>query len=329
MISLSNELLMSQRSIITIGNFDGVHLGHQAILKRARELGDQHGVPVRVITFDPHPAAVLRPGSQPLALSNHSEKDGALKATGADEVAVLPVTSDLLSLSADAFVEQMVDRYSPIAVVEGVDFRFGKERQGDVTTLAQQGKRLGFEVAVIDGVEVSLCDQTVVVASSSLVRWLLGYGRVADAARCLGGAYTLTGEVVTGDQRGRSIGVPTINLDAESLRGRAVPCEGVYGGSVQLTDGSVYPAAISIGCQPTFGCDGRIVEAHLLGYEGDLYGQTVAVGFGRWLRDQQAFPGVDTLRDQLGRDVAQVNQWHGMGLLAAGHQPHVREQSLG
>lgn len=319
---------MSQRSIITIGNFDGVHLGHREILKHARGLGDRHGVPVQVITFDPHPAAVLRPGSQPLALSNRTEKDEALKAAGGDEVVVLPATNDLLSLSADAFIERMVDQHSPIAVVEGVNFRFGKGRKGSVATLAQQGERLGFEVAVVEQVEVSLCDQTVVAASSSLVRWLLGYGRVADAARCLGGAYTLTGQVVAGDQRGRSIGVPTINLDAESLRGRVVPCEGVYGGSVQLTDGAIYPAAISIGCQPTFGCDGRIVEAHLLGYAGDLYGQTVAVGFGRWLRDQQAFPGVDALRDQLARDVAQVSQWHGMGLLAATHQQHVREQSL-
>jgi len=316
---------MAQRSIITIGNFDGVHRGHRAILKRARELGDRHGVPVRVITFDPHPAAVLRPGSQPLALSNHSQKDEALKAAGADEVRVLAATSDLLSLSAGAFIEQMVDRYRPIAVVEGVHFRFGQGRKGSVTTLQQQGKRLGFEVAVVEQVEVSLCDQTVVAASSSLVRWLLGYGRVADAVRCLGGPYTLAGEVVAGDQRGQSIGVPTINLDAESLRGRMVPCEGVYGGSAQLTGGSVYPAAISIGCQPTFDCDGRIVEAHLLGYEGDLYGQTVAVSFGRWLRDQQAFPNVDTLRDQLGRDVAQVSQWHGMGLLAGAHQEQARE----
>lgn len=319
---------MDQRSIITIGNFDGVHLGHRAILERARGLGDRHDVPVRVITFDPHPAAVLRPGSQPLALSDRSQKDDALKATGADEITVLQVTDDLLSLSADAFIQQMVDRHRPVAVVEGANFRFGKERQGDIAMLKQQGKRLGFEMVVVEQIEVSLCDQAVVTVSSSLVRWLLGHGRVADTARCLGGPYTLTGNVVAGDQRGRSIGVPTINLDAESLRGRVVPCEGVYGGSVRLVDGSVYPAAISIGCQPTFGCDGRIVEAHLLGYEGDLYGQTVAVRFDRWLRDQQAFPGVDTLQDQLERDVAQVRQWHGMGLLAAGHQPHVREQSL-
>lgn len=308
---------MAQQSVITIGNFDGVHLGHQAILKRAREWGDRHGMPVRAITFEPHPAAVLRPGAEPLALSDNARKGEVLKAAGADEVVVLKATTDLLALNADAFIEQMVAQHWPIAVVEGVNFRFGQGRQGSVATLQQQGQQLGFEVAVIEQVEVPLCDQTVVTVSSSLVRWLLGHGRVADAARCLGGPYALAGEVVAGDRRGRAIGVPTINLRQESLRNRVVPCEGVYIGSVRLMDESVHPAAISIGCQPTFGCGGRIVEAHLLGYEGDLYGQTVEVRFDRWLRDQQAFPNVDTLRDQLQRDVAQVRQWHGTKVLAA------------
>ena len=318
---------MAQRSVITIGNFDGVHLGHQVILKHARRLGDRHGVPVRVITFDPHPAAVLRPEFAPLALAERSAKDEALQAAGVDEVIVLEATEDLLSLKPEQFIEQMVDRYRPLVIVEGANFRFGQGRQGCVATLEQLGPRLGFEVVVVEQAEVSLCDQSVVAVSSSLVRWLLGHGRVADAARCLDGCYTLTGCVVAGKKRGRSIGVPTINLDAEAMRGRVVPSEGVYAGAVRLVDGSVYPAAISVGYQPTFGCGGRTVEAHLLGYEGDLYGQTVAVSFGRWLRDQQAFPDVNALREQLDRDIEQIGQWQGMGLLAQTQNGTVRDSA--
>ena len=304
-----------KNSIVTIGNFDGVHAGHRAILQAARQLGDHRCLPVVAMTFARHPATVLRSGTTPLALTDLSQKTDMLLAAGADEVVVLEPTADLLSLGPKRFLEQMVDRHRPAVVVEGSDFRFGRDRAGDVATLRSFGGPLGFELHVVDPVEVSLCDQTLTTVSSSLVRWLLACGRVDDAARCLGQPYALTGRVIGGDRRGRSIGFPTANLDPEAVRGRAVPGDGVYAGVVQRNGQTSHAAAISVGCQSTFGGGDRVVEAHLVGFDGDLYDQAVAFCFSRWLRDQRPFPNSDVLQRQLKRDVCQTRQWQLMGLI--------------
>ncbi|NBC10644.1 MAG: adenylyltransferase/cytidyltransferase family protein [Planctomycetes bacterium] len=315
---------MRTRSVLTIGNFDGVHLGHRAILARARQLAAQRSARVIALTFDPHPAAVLRPGSQPPVLNSITRRVEDLMDAGADQVHLLKPTSDLLAQPPAAFVDRLVDEFSPVAIVEGPDFRFGKGRAGDLRTLRDLGDTRGFAVEAVPGVEVALSDQLQTVVSSSLVRWLVGRGRVADAAICLGQPYALDASVVRGEQRGRTIGIPTINLDLEPLADHIFPADGVYAGHAMLDgdpDRASFPAAISVGVKPTFGQRQLTIEAHLLGYTSDdpdaLYGQAVRLSFARFLRDQYPFPGLDALVAQLRRDIARVNTLAGPAAVSA------------
>ena len=306
---------MSNRTVLTIGNFDGVHVGHQAIVRRAAAAARRHDARVVAITIDPHPATVLRPGAEPRRLTCRQQKDQALRAAGADDVVVLEPTRELLGSSAEQFTRRLKQQYAPVAFVEGRDFRFGRGRGGNLDALARMGRELGFDVLPVEPVEVALTDQLLVRASSTLIRWLLSCGRVADAARCLGRSYTLSAEVVEGQRRGRRLDVPTVNLDPAGLTDRALPADGVYAGEVSLPDGRARPAAISVGTKPTFDEEQRIVEAHLLDFADDVYGLTVGLRFARWVRDQQAFPDVQSLRRQLHRDIALTRRWHELGLL--------------
>lgn len=305
-------------AIITIGNFDGVHLGHRRILDRARALADERGGRVIALSFDPHPMTVLRPGRQPPRLMTLDEKTAVLRDAGADEVITLVPRPELLSLDPAAFVEQMVRQYTPLAIVEGPNFHFGKGRAGNVNVLGELGKTFGFETVVVDPVEIALSDQLLVKVSSSIARWLIGHGRVADAARCLGAPYEITGQVITGEQRGRTIGVPTANLDASALGDKLPPCDGVYAGTVTIHDESPrsanesqpsHAAAISIGVKPTFGVASLNIEAHLINYDGDLYDKTITIAFHRWLRDQQKYPSLEVLKAQIGRDIQNTREW--------------------
>jgi riboflavin kinase/FMN adenylyltransferase len=311
---------MSQRTVLTIGNFDGVHIGHSAILRRARAFADERGASVHAITFDPPPIALLEPASVPPRLCTLPQRMVHLRGAGTDAVHVLPSTRDLIDLSAEAFVESLVERYSPLAVVEGPDFRFGKGRTGDHSLLKKMGQRHGFESIRVERVEVTLRDQTIAPLSSSLLRWLVGRGRVEDAARGLGRPFSIEAEVVRGEQRGRTIGVPTANLDPAALEGQAVPADGVYAGSAHWSDDTgrqhQYPAAISIGPKPTFGKRTLTVEAHLLRYTtanlanpDALYGQRIELRFHRWVRDQYLFPSIQVLREQLTRDLQQTQAY--------------------
>ncbi len=306
---------MASGSVITIGNFDGVHLGHQAILVKARQIADRHGVVVKALTFHPHPASVLRPGTEPGVLMGLQEKTKALRAFGADEVVALEPTKRLLSLDPQAFIQEVSDQHHPVAIVEGVNFRFGKDRRGGVDTLSSLAEAMRFEAHVVPQLEQALGDCVCVPVSSTLVRDLLASGRVADAALCLGRSHTLSGPVVEGGKRGRSIGFPTVNLDPEAVAGRAAVGVGVYAGWARLKSGASHAAAISVGFQPTFETHKLMVEAYLLGFDGDLYGQTVTIGFSRWLRDQQPFPNADALAGQLKHDVALTARWKSMGYL--------------
>lgn len=306
---------MSQRCVLTIGNFDGVHLGHRAILRRAREAAHRDRVAVVAMTFDPSPAKVLRPGSEPLRLMSTPQRLAALREAGADEVWLVEPTTDLLSESPAQFIDNLMRDRRPVALVEGPDFRFGHRREGSVATLREMGRLQGFDVHVVPQTQTSLTDLLVAPVSSSLIRWLLGLGRVADAARCLGGLYELGTVVVQGEQRGRTIGVPTANLDVHALTDRVVPTDGVYAGLVVLDDGARFPAAISIGVKPTFGRVGRTIEAHLLGFEGELYGRRIGLQFARWVRDQRPFASVNLLVEQIRRDVAEIARLHSAGLL--------------
>lgn len=305
--------MADQPSVVTVGNFDGVHLGHAALLARARAVADGCGGRVVALSFDPHPIAALRPGAEPARLTSFARREALLQRAGADEVVRLSPTSDLLGQSPEEFVLGLLSRYSAVAMVEGEDFRFGRARVGDVDALRHLGERHGFGVEVVPPVEATLTDHTVVVASSSVTRWLLSRGRVRDAAAVLGRAYELEGEVERGDRRGRRIGYPTANLRCECV----LPGDGVYAGRAVLQDGRCFGAALSVGTKPTFDGRSRAMEVYLLdapmredgsgAIEGlDEYGWRMRVTFEGWVREQVRFESVETLVEQMGRDCARV-----------------------
>ncbi|MCC6356684.1 MAG: riboflavin biosynthesis protein RibF [Verrucomicrobiae bacterium] len=302
--------------VIAIGNFDGVHVGHQAILRRACAEARRRGVRAMAMTFEPHPVSVLRPGEAPPRITGADEKLALLREVGVDHVEVLEPRRDLLGLSAGAFVEWLVEKHGMEAIVEGADFRFGAGRSGDVGTLRELGAKMGFETVVVEPVTVVTDNLMQTPVGSSLVRRLVLAGRVRDAAILLGRTFSLAATVVEGEKRGRQLGFATVNLDAETLHGRLIPGHGVYAGSALLANGWTLPAAISVGAKPTFGRHTTVVEGHLVGYEGDLYGQRVELRFERWLRDQSRFPNVELLRRQLERDVAETRRLAGLGVIA-------------
>lgn len=290
---------------LTIGTFDGVHRGHAALVAAARAAAGASGTVV-VAAFDPHPAGVLRPGRAPARLASPAQKRRWLREAGADTVEILTPEPELLALSPETFIEEMLARHRATTIVEGPDFRFGRDRAGDAATLARLGASFGFALRIIEPVEAALVDRTIVPVRSTTVRWLLRQGRVRDAALLLGRPYELECAVIRGEQRGRRIGYPTANLDhGDAL----LPGDGVYAGMALLPNGASRRAAISVGTKPTFGESRRLCEAHLLGHDGALddYGWTIRLSFTRWLRDQLRFDSVEALLDQMGRDVAEVD----------------------
>lgn len=291
-------------AVVSVGNFDGIHLGHERILATARGLREQAGAPaVAVVTFEPHPTTVLRPQSAPPRLTPPALKRSLLAARGVDALVNLPPSPDVLGLSAEQFWTILRDRVRPSHLVEGSTFTFGRDRRGTVERLAEWAAVSGVGLHVIEPVSVALLDMTVVPASSSLVRWLLFNGRARDAAVCLGRPYALEGQVVKGHQRGRTLGMPTANLDCGAQH---VPDDGVYAARC-MAGGRAFPVALSIGAMPTFGPDlRRQVEAHLIGFAGDLYGQTLRVELIDWVRGQKKFSGVDALKARLALDVAET-----------------------
>lgn len=283
-------------SVVTIGNFDGVHRGHQVLLRRAVHAAADLEVRAVAVTFDPHPAAVLRPGTQPQSLQPLDERVTLLHEHGIDLVVVLPFTLDLASWSPETFVTRvLVERLRCARVVVGTNFRFGHRAAGDVVTLVERGDEHGFGTEA-----VTLLDLEGQPISSSTVRERLAAGDVDWVTRAMGRVHELEGEVVQGDQRGRTIGFPTANLDvADDL---ALPGDGVYTGETQV-DGRTYRCVTNIGVRPTFAGDRRTVETHLLDADLDLYGRRLRVGFARRLRGERRFSGVDELVAQIERDV--------------------------
>ncbi|MEZ6191363.1 MAG: riboflavin biosynthesis protein RibF [Phycisphaerales bacterium] len=308
---------MPQASVITIGNFDGVHLGHRAILATARELADARNARVVALTFDPHPSATLDPANQPPRLCSPDQKLARLKRAGADEVVVLEPTREVLGQEPRDFVRKLVHEYAPVAFVEGADFRFGKGRAGDIALLKQLGAEHGYEVVIQPSRDVTLSDLSVVTVRSSVIRWLIGHGRPADVQRCLSEPFILTSTIIQGEQRGRTIGIPTANLDLDKLNDHMLPADGVYAGYAIISgDDRRHTAAISVGNKPSFGKVQLTIEAHLLDFAGDLYGQTLTLAFTDWIRDQIKFPTLDALREQLARDIDKVR---GLEPLAVSH----------
>lgn len=301
---------------LTIGVFDGVHVGHRTVIEKVKSLADDLGVGSALVTFDPHPARVLRPELAPELLTGLDQKLELLAETGLDTVVVVPFDRARAGESAEEFIDAvLVACLGARAVVVGEDFHFGKGRLGNVDLLAQVGAHAGFDVYghglvarppdswdLTGHGDVDFADLGPRVSSSAIRRALI-VGEVALAARLLGRPHEVRGEVATGDQRGRTIGFPTANIMVEP--GFAVPGDGVYAGWYVRPDGSRHPAAINIGRRPTFyeHADHSLIEAHLIDFNGDLYGQRARVQFVRRLRGEQRFDGIDALRAQLDRDI--------------------------
>ena len=287
-------------TVVSIGNYDGVHRGHCHLLAFARSLAGPAGV--AVVTFEPHPLTVLRPGQAPPRLTPLPSKREALARCGVDHLAILPPTSEVLGLTAEAFWALLRDQVRPAHVVEGPTFIFGKGRRGNMDRLREWSTGTAVHVHAVDPVTVPLLDLHRPPVSSTLIRWLLLNGRARDAAIALGRPYAVRGTVVKGFQRGRTIGVPTANLDCGE---QLVPAEGVYVGRCAI-GGTTYPAAVSIGRLPTFDDGVFQFEVHLVGFAGDLYGREVNVDLLDWVRDQRKYPSLDALKHQLSIDVAHV-----------------------
>lgn len=300
------------RCVVTIGVFDGVHAGHVALLRRARQRAHAagHPVPVVVLAFDPHPLTTLRPDHAPPRLTTFEQRAALMRQAGADDVRRLAPTPELLNLTPDMFVERHVLPLKPLAVVEGTTFRFGHRRCGDVDTLRRLGKRHGFDVEAVEPVSVALTDATIVPASSTLARWLIAHGRVGDAAAVLTRPYELSGLVKPGARRGRALGYPTANLEHACL----MPGDGVYAAIARLPSGAEWPAAVSVGTKPTFGPSGRVVEAFIMTPPTspeavpDAYGWPLTLRFVAFVRDQVCFDSPEELRAQMARDCERIRQ---------------------
>jgi riboflavin kinase/FMN adenylyltransferase len=283
---------------LTIGNFDGVHRGHAALVAAARRLADRNGGPAVVLTFDPHPLQLLRPAAFQPVLTTTADRVRLLLDCGADRVLVLRTTPELLHLRAEEFFAEVVrGRLAARALVEGVNFGFGRDRRGDVGLLADLCRAAAIDLTVLPPVEVNGRP-----VSSSRVKAALAAGQVRETATLLGRPYQLRGTVVVGQRRGRQLGFPTANLaDIPTL----VPGDGVY--AVRVTHrGRTWPGAAHIGPNPTFGEGQRKVEVHLLDFTGELLGEELAVAFIDRLRDTRPFPGPDALVAQLRRDIEQA-----------------------
>jgi riboflavin kinase/FMN adenylyltransferase len=301
------------RSVVTIGVFDGVHRGHQRIVARAVEAAAELELPVVVVTFDPHPDEVVRPGTHPPFLSTARRRSELLAGLGVAAVCVIPFTLEFSRLGPDEFVRAvLVDRLHAARVVVGENFRFGHKAAGDVALLAELGEKYDFTA---EG--VPLLAENGVTISSSGIRAMLADGNVVSAAHDLGRPHRVEGVVVRGHQRGRGLGFPTANL--ETLPHTAIPADGIYAGWLARldTDGSelaLWPAAISVGTNPTFDGRERTVEAYALDRDDlDLYGDHVGVDFVARLRATLKFASVEDLVRQMAIDVGDARR-----LLTAG-----------
>lgn len=291
--------------VITIGNFDGVHLGHRALIDGARRAAGAGGR-VTAVTFEPLPAAVLRPAEAPSRLTTDARRRELLLAAGCDEVRAIDPRDGVLAKEPGAFIEDLRAALPFDAIAEGPDFRFGAGRRGDLAVLRQLGAARGFRVAEVPELDAALSDGLLTAPRSTTIRWLLELGRVEDAARLLGRAHRLAGTVVRGDQRGRTLGFPTANVDVGGLQ---LPADGVYAAEA-IVRGERFPAAVSVGTKPTFGASARTCEAHVVGapLAIDDYGWTLELDLVRWLREQWRFPGPDALVAQLRADVAHATR---------------------
>lgn len=290
------------RCVLTIGVFDGVHRGHQSLLRRARELAIERDIPSVVLTFDPHPAEVVRPGSHPAQLTTLQRKAELVERHGIDVFCVLPFTQELQHLPPDEFVhELLVEKLHAAAVVVGDNFTFGHKAAGHVSLLRELGAKFGFTVEAAELLTSEANGEAGVTFSSTYIRSCIDAGDIRAAAAALGRPHRLEGIVVRGDGRGRELGFPTANLSLP--RYAAVPADGVYACWFgRASGGQASKAAVSVGTNPTFSGNERRVEAYVIGSGEDLYGQRVHLDFVARLRDMERFDGQQALIETMHRD---------------------------
>ena len=286
----------------TIGVFDGVHVGHQEVFRTVRAMAEQLGVASAVVTFDSHPAHVVRPESAPRLLTSLEQKLELIEAAGIDYTYVVHFDEERAATSAEEFVQQVfVEALNAKAIVVGEDFHFGASRSGNVGALTRLGEENGFEVHALELIRHN--DDAREPVSSTKIRRALAGGDVARAAEMLGRLYEVGGVVQHGDRRGQQIGFPTANIPVSKVM--AWPADAVYAGWCCLPDGSRHRCAINIGRRPTFyeHAENSLLEAHLIDFDGDLYGDEVKVSFAAFLRSERKFEGIDQLVEQLKADV--------------------------
>lgn len=285
-----------RQSVVTLGNFDGIHLGHQALIGGAVADARRLNIQSIVLTFEPHPLKALAPLRAPQMLLTHRDKMQLLQSLGVDMVVIQKFDMSFAQLKAEQFVRSiLVETLKATKVWVGRDLRFGQRRQGGVEDLVQWGAQLGFQVTVVEPIMV---DGSRV--SSSRIRELVGAGRVEDVQPLLGRFYSVTGKVVSGHRRGREIGFPTANILSET---EVLPADGIYATLFFLGERRLFSVS-SIGFNPTFGAGPRTVETHIFNFDDDIYGESVKVAFVKKLRDEKKFSSVEELVNQIREDAA-------------------------
>ncbi len=286
-------------SIMALGNFDGFHAGHQAVVGRAIEQARAEGRPAIVATFDPHPIRLFRPDAPHFRISSLDQRERLFGEAGADAMMVFRFNAEMAALSAEQFVDMLCERFAVAGVVTGEDFTFGKARSGNIAALRELGAERGMSAQVVTAVR----DGGGGVVSSSRIRAALAAGDCASATQMLTRPFAIRGEVIHGDKRGRTIGYPTANMDlGEYVR----PAYGIYAVRATLPDGRVIDGAANLGIRPTFDPPKELLETFLLDFAGDLYGQTIEIALIERLRGEEKFDGLDALVAQMDRDVAKV-----------------------
>ncbi|UOY01582.1 bifunctional riboflavin kinase/FAD synthetase [Blastococcus sp. PRF04-17] len=308
------------RTVVTVGMYDGVHLGHQKLIGTAVERARAMRRPCLLLTFDPHPAEVVRPGSHPAILTSMDRKAELVAGLGVDAMCVLPFTPEFMRLSPETFTHTvLVEHLHAAQVVVGQNFTYGFKASGTVDTLVAEGRRFGFTVEGVALANVGADDgpgEGDVTISSTYIRACVAAGDMVSAARALGRQHRVDGVVVRGDRRGRELGYPTANVETAPFT--AIPADGVYAGHLVTRDPRSgasrerFPAAISVGSNPTFQGSRRTVEAYVLDFDDDLYGEHVGVEFAQRLRPMAAFPDVDALLAAMAEDVSGTRRILGM-----------------
>lgn len=286
--------------VVTMGNFDGIHRGHQEIFRILRQEAKAKRGTALVITFFPHPLKVLHPDRAPRLITSLQDRVELMECFGIDLVLCLPFNEEFAGWDAERFVREiLVEKLGTRKVLVGEDFRFGKNRQGDIGFLTEKGKPFGYTVQRVDPVQVDGME-----VSSTRIRQFIQTGRVRESAMMLGRPYNISGTVVTGDKRGRTLGFPTANLatDAELL-----PPNGVYAVRVLLGKDPL-PGVASLGVKPTFSGKKYSIEAHIFDFDQDIYGKSLRMEFIEWIREERSFPDAEALAEQIDRDARKARR---------------------